>query len=225
MILDAIIQPKPFLDKLKICFNYINNTYRESLEAELQSHTASPPSAPYTKIPPPTRVLLDQMDFYNEIFQKLDAEKELEKLEWVLISYMTSLAEQGIPAQHNLNELIITTLVKRKKFTALQQLLQYGVVSDSKPLACLLLSLGNLHQSAPQLALDMLARLNAIEEIQEILLSEGQVLSALKLSPENANLRKFLQTSQNTGDNSLFHSVLYYFKNNSEFAATFAKGK
>lgn len=38
-------------------------------------------------------------------------------------------------------------------------MLQYGVVSDSKPLACLLLALGNMHQSATQLALDMLARL------------------------------------------------------------------
>lgn len=42
------------------------------------------------------------------------------------------------------------------------QLLQYGVLSDSKPLACLLLSLGNLHPSTSQLALDMLARLGII---------------------------------------------------------------
>jgi hypothetical protein len=107
--------------------------------------------------------------------------------------------------------------------TALQQLLQYGVVSDSKPLACLLLSLGNLHPSATQLALDMLARLNAVEEMQEILLSEGQVLSALKLGQDSANPRKFLQAAQSTGDNALFHSVLYYFKNNSQFAAAFNK--
>lgn len=225
MILDAIRHPKPPLDKLQESFNHINNIYRDSLEAELQSHTASPPGAPYLKSPPPPRVLIDQMDMYNEIYQKLDLETDLEKLEWTLISYMTSLFEQGIPAQHNLNELLITTLVKRKKFTALQQLLQYGVVSDSKPLACLLLSLGNLHSAASQLALDMLARLNATEEIQEILLSEGQVLSALKLAQESANPRKFLQAAQNTGDNTLFHSILYYFKNNSQFSSAFSKGE
>lgn len=161
---------------------------------------------------------------YREIFQKLDAENELQKLEWTLIAYLTSLSEQGIPAQHNLNELIITTLVKRKKYTALQQLLQYGVVADSKPLACLLLSLGSLYPTAPQLALDMLTRLNAVEEIQEILLSDGQVLSALKLGQDGANLRKFLQAAQNSGNNTLFHSVLYFFRNNSQFSHAFSKG-
>lgn len=49
--------------------------------------------------------------------------------------------------------------MRRNRFTALQQLLQYGVISDSKPLGCLLLSLGNMHPAASQLALDMLARL------------------------------------------------------------------
>lgn len=52
--------------------------------------------------------------------------------------------------------------VRRNKFTALMQMLQYGVVADSKPLACLLLSLGNLHPAASQLALDMLARLGIV---------------------------------------------------------------
>ncbi|RZC37354.1 C18orf8 -like [Asbolus verrucosus] len=226
IILETIKQPKPPLDKLQESFNHINTVYRDCLEAELQSHTASPPGAPFTfKTPTPPRVQIDQMDIYNEIFQKLDTEKDLGKLEWTLISYMTSLFEQGILAHHNLNELIITTLVKRKKFTALQQLLQYGMISDSKPLACLLLSLGNMHPAASQLALDMLARLNAIEEIQEILLSEGQVLSALKVGQENVNPRKFLQAAQSTGDNALFHSVLYYFKNNPQFSSAFSKGK
>lgn len=66
--------------------------------------------------------------------------------------------------------------VRRGKYTALHQLLQYGVVTDSKPLACLLLSLGNLHPAASQLALDMLARLKATEEQQEVLLSQEQVI-------------------------------------------------
>lgn len=65
--------------------------------------------------------------------------------------------------------------MRRGKYTSLHQLLQYGVVTDSKPLACLLLSLGNLHPAASQLALDMLARLKAKEEQQEVLLSQGQV--------------------------------------------------
>ena len=42
---------------------------------------------------------------------------------------------------HFLYEMLITTLVLRGCFYQLQQLLQYHAVEDSKPLACLLLSL------------------------------------------------------------------------------------
>lgn len=92
-----------------------------------------------------------------------------------------SLTEHGIPVQHYLHELVITTLVQRKAYYQLHQLLQYHVVTDSKPLACLLLSLENLYPAAHQLALDMLKRLgNAHEEIIEVLLSKGHILPALR---------------------------------------------
>lgn len=111
------------------------------------------------RTPNSVRVLIDQVDVYTNILQKLDTDDCLRKLEWVLITYVTSLSEHNIPVQHNINELIITVYIRAGKFTALQQLLQYGVVTDSKPLACLLLSLSNLHPTSSQLALDMLARL------------------------------------------------------------------
>lgn len=104
-------------------------------------------------------------------------------------------------------------------------MLQYGVIADSKPLACLLLSLGNMHSGASQMALDMLSRMNAKEEIQEVLLSEGQVLSALKLADKNANPRKFLSVAENSGDLMLLHSVLIYLKNNPDFTTAFQKGR
>lgn len=65
--------------------------------------------------------------------------------------------------QHALTEMLVCALVRTKKFSDLHQLLQYGAVGDSKPLACLLLSLGNVHPAAHQLAMDMLHRLNAHE--------------------------------------------------------------
>lgn len=134
--------------------------YRKWAEAEIQMQMASPSGAsPPIRTSNSVRVLIDQLDVYTNILQKLDTEDSLRKLEWVLVSYVTSLSEHNIPVQHNINELIITTYVRNGKFTALQQLLQYGVVSDSKPVACLLLSLANLHPTASQLALDMLARL------------------------------------------------------------------
>lgn len=159
-MLENIKQPKPPLEKLQVSFNHINLVYRKWAETEIQMQMASPSG---TSIPIRTsnfvRVLIDQMDVYSNILQKLDTDECLRKLEWILITYVTSLTEHNIPVQHNINELIITVYVRSGKFTALQQLLQYGVVADSKPLACLLLSLGNLHPTSSQLALDMLARL------------------------------------------------------------------
>lgn len=97
------------------------------------------------------------------------------------VVHFRSLTEHSIPVEHYLHELVITTLVQRKAYYQLHQLLQYHVVADSKPLACLLLSLENLYPAAHQLALDMLKRLgNAHEEIIEVLLSKGYILPALR---------------------------------------------
>ncbi|KAG5897338.1 hypothetical protein JTB14_030224 [Gonioctena quinquepunctata] len=224
VLLETIKQDKIPLDKLQESFNHINNVLRVWMEGELQSSIASPPNVPLslrsTKQP---RVLIHQEDIYNEILQKLDSEKELQKTEWLLVAYLTSLTENNIPAQYNINELLVTTLARQKKFTTLQQLLQYGVISDSKPIACLLLSLGNMHVAASQMALDMLTRIDAQDEIQEILLSEGQVLAALKLAENNANPRKFLSIAEKSKDSTLLHTVLIHLKNNPRFAHAFQK--
>ena len=59
-------------------------------------------------------------------------------------------------SQHYLYELVINTLVYHSCFYQLHQFLQYHVLSDSKPLACLMLSLESVYPPAHQLALDML---------------------------------------------------------------------
>lgn len=107
----------------------------------------------------------------------------------------------------------------------MQQYLQYGVISDSKLLACLLLSLGNMHPAASQMALDMLARIGAKEEIQEILLSDFQIMAASKIAENTANPRKFLTIAEQSKDPSLLHSVLMNFRNNPYYAALLQKGK
>lgn len=63
----------------------------------------------------------------------------------------------------------------------------------------------------------------ADDEIQEILLSQGQVISALKLAQENANPRKYLQSAQKMDDPKLFHSTFHYFKTKPQFAGIFKK--
>ncbi|KAG7222957.1 hypothetical protein INR49_029179 [Caranx melampygus] len=99
----------------------------------------------------------------------------------VLMEYIRSLNQFQITVQHYLYELVIKTLVQHNLFYMLHQFLQYHVLSDSKPLACLLLSLESTYPPAHQLSLDMLKRLStANDEIVEVLLSKQQVLGALR---------------------------------------------
>ena len=64
-------------------------------------------------------------------------------------------------------------------------LLQYHVITDSKILACLLLSLESLYPPSRQMALDMMARLGtATHEITEILLDNGHIVTALNFGTE-----------------------------------------
>ncbi|KAF5279065.1 hypothetical protein FQA39_LY05743 [Lamprigera yunnana] len=226
LLLEQLQQPKPLLYKIQESFNHINSVYRIWAETEIQMQTASPVSAPPPgKPPPPPRVLINQSDVYHHLFQKLMNTDHLQNTEWALVSYMTSLSEYCIPAEFSLSELLIKILVQRNKYTALVQLLQYGIVADSKPLACLLLSLGNLHPSASQLAMDMLIRLGAVDEIQEVLIDQGQLLSAFKLSQDSVSPRKFLQAAEKSGDPTLFHSMLYCFRTNRQYDNAFMKGK
>ena len=62
----------------------------------------------------------------------------------------------------------------------LHQYLQYQIISDSKHVACLLLSLESVYPHSRQMTLDMMSRLgSATQEIVEILLVQGQVMTAL----------------------------------------------
>lgn len=100
----------------------------------------------------------------------------------------------------------------------MHQFFQYHVFTDSKPLACLLLSLEPYYPYAMQLGLDMLKRLSsANEEIVEVLLSQHQIARALRFIQMNGNIdsisaRKFLDVALNSGDDKLFYSVFKFFE-------------
>ena len=97
----------------------------------------------------------------------------------------------------------------------MHQFLQYHVFSDSKPLACMLLSLQSQskYPYSIQLGLDMLKRLQtADEEIVEVLLSQNQVIRALQYIDKNMDInsisaRKFLEAAYNSKDLKTFHQV------------------
>ncbi|XP_070554842.1 regulator of MON1-CCZ1 complex-like isoform X7 [Ptychodera flava] len=136
----------------------------------------------------------------------------------VLMEYIRSLNQYQIPVQHYLYELVINTLVQNNFFYQLHQFLQYHVLSDSKPLACLMLSLESVYPPAHQLALDMLKRLStANEEIIEVLLSKHQVLTALRFirsigQVDTVSARKFLEAAVTTEDKMLFYTVFKFFE-------------
>lgn len=67
-------------------------------------------------------------------------------------------------------------------------------------------------------------KLSGLNELFQVLLSEGQVLAALKLAKDDVNPRKYLTAAKNSGDPTLLHSVLYYFRNHPKFASTLQNG-
>ncbi|KAG6801059.1 regulator of MON1-CCZ1 complex isoform X1 [Apis mellifera caucasica] len=225
---------------MPIIFDKLNSVYRNYLEDEIQNQMGTPLQNTVKNQSMVVenykyKLLLNQSDVYSYILSKFPENTiEPKMIVWILLEYIRSLAEHGIPVQHYLHELVITTLVQRKAYYQLHQLLQYHVVADSKPLACLLLSLENLYPAAHQLALDMLKRLgNAHEEIIEVLLSKGYILPALRYirsvgMVDQISDRKFLEAAKATGDATLFYSVFKFFKQRNLHlcnATTFTKGE
>lgn len=133
--------------------------YRSWITVELQNQTAQPSSAKQvTKPNTPPRVLIDQNDLFVNIFTAISEAPHIGK---ILMLYITSLAKYNIAPQHDISKMVIVDLVRRKKFETLQQLIKFSLINESKPLACFLLSLSNIHPLVTQMALDMLRKLNA----------------------------------------------------------------
>ncbi len=194
-----------------------------SLSSIAQSAAKMPPSLPLTK------VVVDQADLFTGLFSRLlekvssqDDEVTIaantDMVIALLTEYYRSLEQNRIPAQHFLNELLINLLVQRRAWFQLHILLQYRVIGDSKPLACLLLSLESAYEPAHQLAMDMLSRLrDSTEEVCEVLLAKGLVVPALKhaaagCGAERVPVKKYLEAAEMVGDESLFFNVFNWFK-------------
>ncbi|XP_055604775.1 regulator of MON1-CCZ1 complex isoform X2 [Uranotaenia lowii] len=200
-------------------FNKLNSLYKTVLDSELQSQMAllalTIKSQPQKTISTP-RVIIDQSDMYTVVFATMS---EYEQLGKILLLYLHSLARHGITPSHELSKQIVIDLVKHKQFVTLEQLLKYSALNESKPLACFLLSLSNSDPSIAQMALDMLARLNAHEIILEVLLEKGQVIEALRMAKEqlpngadSLPARKYLEAAFKTNEPLIFHSVYSFFQ-------------
>lgn len=85
----------------------------------------------------------------------------------VLTAYVASLCRHGLSVSAGTCSLCVRALACGAGGAGgggrLRALLRRGALSDSRPLACQLLSLARLHPAATQLALDMMYRLRANE--------------------------------------------------------------
>jgi len=181
-----------------------------------QTQTGSNPAFP-DSVPP--AVVLDQADIFTNVFSSSSQEGvAVTRLQSVLVEYLLCLLQQGVAPRQFIYELLINLCVKTEQFYQLHQYLQYHVIGDSKPVACLLLSLESAYKPARQLALDMMTRLGtATEEMIEIFLAEGKLVSALNLVKANGlvdtvSARKFLEAAEKTQDRMLFFNVFSFFE-------------
>uniref|UniRef100_A0A8C9RT25 Regulator of MON1-CCZ1 n=1 Tax=Scleropages formosus TaxID=113540 RepID=A0A8C9RT25_SCLFO len=215
---------KGSLPVVAIVFDKLNQVYKEYLEAE-QSYTMAVECGPSRgstahKRPVRTQAVIDQSDMYTHVLSLFTERKDVSHkfIIAVLMEYIRSLNQFQITVQHYLYELVIKTLVQHNLLYMLHQFLQYHVLSDSKPLACLLLSLESTYPPAHQLSLDMLKRLStANDEIVEVLLSKQQVLGALRFirsvgGHDNISARKFLDAARQTKDQMLFYTIFRFFE-------------
>lgn len=162
----------------------------------------------------------DPSEMYPHVFSVLEeaGEDKFQFVVAVVVEYIRSLVENRLEVPHYLNEMIINVLVRNGRFYQLHQFLQYHILADSKHLACTLLSLHSLYPPASQLALDMLKRLGSTEEeIVEVLLSQGKVLSAIRFVQANGNVdamsaRKYLDVAKNQCEAAVFYAVYRFFE-------------
>uniref|UniRef100_A0A8C6XEL0 Regulator of MON1-CCZ1 n=1 Tax=Naja naja TaxID=35670 RepID=A0A8C6XEL0_NAJNA len=150
------------LSVIATVFDKLNHEYKRYLEAE-QAYTMALETGQSRGNPPPkrpvrTQAVIDQSDMYTHVLSIFTEKKEAPHKFTiaVVMEYIRSLNQFQIAVQHFLYELVIKTLVQHNLFYMLHQFLQYHVLSDSKPLACLLLSLESIYPPAHQLSLDML---------------------------------------------------------------------
>ena len=164
-------------------------------------------------------VCVTQKDVYTRVFVPFVDCKNMpyKFLVAVVVEYIRSLNKLAIEVEHYLFELVMNILIENKCYYQLHQFLQYHVISDSKPLAFLLLSRELVYPPATQLAMDMFKRLLiADNEIIDILITRGQILTALRFikstdKVDSVSARQFLEAAANEDDKTLFYTVYTFF--------------
>lgn len=118
---------------------------------------------------------LSQEDVHRELFRQLDSPSMVENpsqshfITSTLIEFIFLVRKQEKNVEFCIYEQLLKCLVRDKRYYQLIQMIRSDILSDSKQLACLLLSLRHQYKPAVQLGLDMLHRLNCLTELIESL--------------------------------------------------------
>ncbi len=167
--------------------------------------------------------VIDQMDMYTYVFSPLDEDctdgssfedgcVTTTELIALVVEYIRSLKVGGIPIQHLLQKFLIDLLVKNNDYHLLHQYIQYKVIDDSIPVAWQILHISNRYAPAYQIALDMMSRLQAYENICEILISRKEVSQALQLMYRhrisNIPYRVIFEIVVSMNDPTLFYNTM-----------------
>ena len=195
------------LGTLTLLFNKMNQALKRSQEATESDYQIT---------------TMDQTDMYSSIFACMNLQQTPASFTAaVLFEYIHSLSLNELVIQYSTYELLINHLIKCRMVYQLQQFLQYHVFHDSKPLACLLLSLQDFCKNATQLALDMFKRLNiAYEDMIDVYLSVNSHVSVLRAlryvqqqdALDSVSARKFLEVAKNSMNEKNFFVVFRLFE-------------
>ncbi|KAJ1370370.1 hypothetical protein KIN20_032079 [Parelaphostrongylus tenuis] len=145
---------------------------------------------------------IEQREMHSNIFIPFmeDSSSDPRFVADILLQYLRSLYSRDVPIENYLLELVVESLALSGEMMKLHQLVTYRVISDSKPLAFLLLSYEARCPPLFQAGLDILARQKACDEIVEVLLERRNVIDAtryLNAQQLDTNSWKLLDTATN----------------------------
>lgn len=184
----------------------------------MHSQTAQPTNLKLTQktflSPPKSKVIINQSDMCLQVFHYIEEKPYAED---ILMVYLQSLSKHQIAAQDEISKIITKELIRNENYKTLEMLVEFSLISETKIMACFLLSYSKLSPIINQTALDMLKKISANEIIVEVLLEVGHVIDALRIAKtlpnsDNISARKYLEAAQKSANPNIFYSVFKYFQ-------------
>jgi len=169
------------------------------------------------------RSMVSQQEVLDNVFSPLFLANRVsaDRLLPIVIENIRSTAKYNHRVDVALHEFMVRLCLECSppRYTSLHYLIQYHVIEASRVIARMLLQVDEAYPGATQLALDMLLKVDAHEELIMVLLQRQQVISALKYVRERniiVSAASFLKAAKATGDDSIFYATYKFFESLNE---------